>query len=148
MSTYTDLHTRVIKENIAILRKPSQQDDGLTLQRVVFANKDNVYFGTFKGSLDLSNSTMVDTTINGGKLISVDVSNGIVKYDNGEITLSDIANNQLIDETIISTLQNDSAITQFCNEVSVNGLENVQLSTAISAMYDLMTAFTNSNMNT
>lgn len=93
MSTYTDLHTRVIKENIAILRKPSQQDDGLTLQRVVFANKDNVYFGTFKGSLDLSNSTMVDTTINGGKLISVDVSNGIVKYDNGEITLSDIANN-------------------------------------------------------
>ena len=93
MSTYTDLHTRVIKENIAILRKPSQEDDGLTMQRVVFANKDNVYFGTFKGPLELSGSTMTDTTINGGKLNGTDITEGIVKYDNGDIKASEIANN-------------------------------------------------------
>ena len=93
MSTYTDLHTRVIKENIAILRKPSQEDDGLTQQRVVFANKDNIYFGTFKGSLDLSSSKMTNTALYGGKIDGTDVSNGLVKYDNGEVTVSEIANN-------------------------------------------------------
>ena len=93
MSTYTDLHTRVIKENIAILRKPSQQDDGLTMQRVVFANKDNIYYGTFKGPLDLSGSTITNTNINGGKINGTDVGDGTVKYDDGEITVTDIANN-------------------------------------------------------
>ena len=51
MSTYTDLHTR-IRENLTILRQPGNDDDGMTPQRVIFANPANVYYGTFKGSID------------------------------------------------------------------------------------------------
>ena len=129
MSTYTDLHTRVIKENVSILRKPSQEDDGLTMQRVVFANKDNVYFGTFKGPIELSDSQMFNTALIGGKLDGTDITKGNVKYDIGDITTEEIANNQLADEANISSLQIDAASISAAHDTL-----STSLSTAISAL--------------
>lgn len=70
MSTYTDLHTRR-RETLTILRQPGSIDDGLTPQRVIFANPENIYEGTFKGRIDavdvkLSAVTLTDATINNG----------------------------------------------------------------------------------
>lgn len=72
MSTYTDLHMRR-RENLTVLRKPGSPDDGITPQRVIFANPENIYEGTFKGKIDasgvnLSNVTLTDVTIAGGKI--------------------------------------------------------------------------------
>lgn len=70
MSTYTDLHMRR-RENLTILRRPGSAEDGITPQRVIFANPENIYEGTFKGRIDavsvsLSSVELIDTTINGG----------------------------------------------------------------------------------
>ena len=70
MSTYTDLHTRK-RENLTILRQPDSPIDGLTPQRVIFSNPNNIYNGLFKGQLNvtsaiLSNSILNDCEINGG----------------------------------------------------------------------------------
>lgn len=59
----------------------------------MFANKDNIYYGTFKGPLDLSGGSIVGTTMYSGKLEGTDVSTGSVKYDGGDINVSEIANN-------------------------------------------------------
>jgi len=69
MSTYTDLHMRR-RENLTILRHPGAPEDGITPQRVIFANPENIYEGTFKGridatSVDLSAATLTNVKING-----------------------------------------------------------------------------------
>ena len=63
MSTYTDLHIRR-KENLTILRMPGNPNDGITSQRVILANPENIYNGTFKGKIEASNAafTSVDIT--------------------------------------------------------------------------------------
>lgn len=72
MSTYTDLHTRR-RENVTILRNPGSQDDGITPQRVIFANPENIYEGTFNGkinavSVSFTSVDLSDVTIHGGTI--------------------------------------------------------------------------------
>lgn len=101
MSTYTDLHTRR-RENVTILRNPGNQDDGITPQRVIFANPENIYEGTFNGkinavgvsftSVDLSdvtihNGTIEDATIkSGNQTISMTALTANVSEISGELT--------------------------------------------------------------
>lgn len=72
MSTYTDLHTRR-RENVTILRNPGNQDDGITPQRVIFANPENIYEGTFNGKINavgvsFTSVDLSDVTIHGGTI--------------------------------------------------------------------------------
>lgn len=89
MSTYTDLHVRR-KENLTILRMPGDPNDGITPQRVILANPENIYDGTFRGKVetsaaDFNNVTLNNSTINGGV-----ISNAVI-YSNGEqITIADL----------------------------------------------------------
>ena len=83
MSTYTDLHTRR-RENLTILRKPGAPEDGITPQRVIFANPDNIYEGTFRGKINATGMTFTDSEfvnvkINGGFIADATLcSNGQV----------------------------------------------------------------------
>jgi len=72
MSTYTDLHNR-IKENVTILRRPGNKDDGMTPQKVQFINPENQFYGTFNGTMNvtggvLSGLSVVGGTINGATI--------------------------------------------------------------------------------
>ena len=94
MSTYTDLHTRR-RETLTILRQPGSIDDGLTPQRVIFANPENIYEGTFKGRIDavdvkLSAVTLTDATINNGTIKDASIYSDGRKVKVSELT-SDIA---------------------------------------------------------
>lgn len=80
MSTYTDLHTR-IKENLTILRMPGNPNDGITGQRVIFANPENIYEGTFKGIVQPSALVLDGTTIKNATFVDATLSsstNGVV----------------------------------------------------------------------
>ena len=89
MSTYTDLHTRR-RENLTILRMPGDPNDGITPQRVILANPENIYEGTFKGKIDSSGATfniasLNDCTINGGA-----ISNATIYSDGMEVSIADL----------------------------------------------------------
>ena len=75
MSTYTKYHVRV-KENLSRLRNPGNADDGISPDRVIFSNPENIYYGTFAGSLSASGSEFDNVTINGGTLNNVGL-NGV-----------------------------------------------------------------------
>lgn len=92
MSTYTDLHIRR-KENLTILRMPGDPNDGITPQRVILANPENIYEGTFKGKVetsaaDFNNVTLNDALINGGT-----ISNATIYSDGQVITVADLTSN-------------------------------------------------------
>ena len=92
MSTYTDLHMRR-RENLTILRRPGAPDDGITPQRVIFANPENIYEGTFKGRFEakgvsFTSVDMTDCLIAGGILSDVAFKTG-----SSEIMLTDLTSN-------------------------------------------------------
>ena len=92
MSTYTDLHTRR-RENLTILRQPGAPEDGITPQRVIFANPENIYEGTFKGKIEavgvsFTSVDLTDVTINGGKIKDATI------YSAGrEMSIADLTSN-------------------------------------------------------
>ena len=59
MSTYTDIKNR-IKENIA-----ANTEDREVSAKTVFVNPENVYYGTFIGSVDASSLTLPDGFLQG-----------------------------------------------------------------------------------
>jgi hypothetical protein len=81
MSTYTDYKCER-KENLTILRKPGCPEyDGLTPQKVIFANEANIFKGTFEGKviakdMALSGVEINDCTIRGGLLDDVTIQAG------------------------------------------------------------------------
>lgn len=81
MSTYTDLHVRR-KENLTILRMPGDPNDGITPQRVILANPENIYDGTFRGKIEVSSAEFNNVTLN-----SVVINGGVISaaqvYSNG-----------------------------------------------------------------
>lgn len=90
MSTYTDLHLRK-KENLTILRMPGNPYDGMTPQRVIFANPENIYNGRFIGQLSTTsvtfdNVTMTNCSVIGGVLSDVAFKIGT----SSEIMLTDL----------------------------------------------------------
>lgn len=92
MSTYTDLHIRK-KENLTILRMPGNPYDGMTPQRVIFSNPENIYNGKFVGELSttsasFSNVTLTDCDIVGGVLSGVSL-----KYGDQTISLVELTSN-------------------------------------------------------
>ena len=89
MSTYTDLHTRR-RENLTILRQPGTAEDGITPQRVIFANPENIYEGTFKGKIEavgvsFTSVDLTDVTINGGK-----IKNATIYSEGHEVSIADL----------------------------------------------------------
>ena len=82
MSTYTDLHTRR-RENITILRMPGDPNDGITPQRVIFANPENIYEGTFRGTVVTTSADFNDVTLNNATIVGGTLSNATI-YDNGK----------------------------------------------------------------
>ena len=92
MSTYTDLHTRR-RENLTILRRPGAPEDGITPQRVIFANPENIYEGTFKGKIEavgvsFTSVDLTDVTINGGK-----IKDATIYSDGREMSIADLTSN-------------------------------------------------------
>ena len=92
MSTYTDLHTRR-RENLTILRQPGAPEDGITPQRVIFANPENIYEGTFKGKIEavgvsFTSVDLTDVTINGGK-----IKDATIYSDGREISIAELTLN-------------------------------------------------------
>ena len=92
MSTYTDLHTRR-RENLTILRKPGTPEDGITPQRVIFANPENIYEGTFKGKIEATGVSftsvdLTDVTINGGK-----IKDATIYSDGREMSIVELTSN-------------------------------------------------------
>ena len=92
MSTYTDLHTRR-RENLTILRQPGAPEDGITPQRVIFANPENIYEGTFKGKIEavgvsFTSVDLTDATINGGK-----IKDATIYSDGREMSIADLTSN-------------------------------------------------------
>lgn len=92
MSTYTDLHIRR-RENLTILRKPGAPEDGITPQRVIFANPENIYEGTFKGKIEavgvsFTSVDLTDVTINGGK-----IKDATIYSDGREMSIADLTSN-------------------------------------------------------
>ena len=85
MSTYTDLHLRN-KENITVLRMPGNPYDGMTSQRVIFANPENIYNGRFVGELSTTSASFNDVTLNGCTVLDAVLSNAVFRYENREIT--------------------------------------------------------------
>lgn len=77
MSTYTDLHIRR-KENLTILRMPGDPNDGITPQRVILANPENIYEGTFKGLIQSTSAIFDNGTFNNCSLIGGVISNAMI----------------------------------------------------------------------
>ena len=104
MSTYTDLHIRK-KENLTILRMPGNPYDGMTPQRVIFANPENIYNGKFIGelsttSVSFNNVTMTNCDIIGGMLSNVEL-----KYGDQTIALTELTTNISQNTENITNLQ-------------------------------------------
>ena len=85
MSTYTDLHLRN-KENITVLRMPGNPYDGMTSQRVIFANPENIYNGRFVGEVSTTSASLNNAVLNGCTVLDSILSTAVFKYDNLEIT--------------------------------------------------------------
>ena len=89
MSTYTDLHNQ-IKETLVVGYRP---DDRMTTQKVKFVNKENEYWGTFKGSI-----VAEDPTFNGGTFNGVEINDSTLKgvtmetSDGHKIDIDTVAN--------------------------------------------------------
>jgi small nuclear ribonucleoprotein (snRNP)-like protein len=62
MSTYTDTKNR-IKETINVAHHPGYLDDRVTIQKVRLLNEENEYWGTFKGTSELNNTVLSNSTI-------------------------------------------------------------------------------------
>ena len=132
MSTYTDLHM-CRRENLTILRRPGTAEDGITPQRVVFANPDNIYEGIFKGKIDstdvkLSSATLTDVTINGGV-----INEAMIKSDGQVISMSDLTSN--VSE--IST-KLDDAIDVISTDVvnAISGVVDASLMALSTAVFE------------
>lgn len=106
MSTYTDLHNRV-QESINVdyvTRK--------TPQKVILANKENEYYGTFHGQVDIEN---ID--VNGGTISGVTIQDAVLSgvqlcaVDGLNIDLGDYVKKDEIDElcTRFDTLERDAS---------------------------------------
>lgn len=67
MSTYTDLHNKV-KESVVVNYHKGFDDDRVSFQQVKLLNPDNVYRGTFTGTMNVEN-----TTISGGEITGVNI---------------------------------------------------------------------------
>ena len=105
MSTYTDLHLRT-KENITISRMPGNPLDGITGQRVIFANPENIYNGTFCGTLSNYNTTYENVTLNDCTL-NDSILNGVTfKYGDETIELTTLINDHIELSNELSTLVN------------------------------------------
>lgn len=143
MSTYTDLHTRK-RENLTILRMPGDPHDGITPQRVIFVNPENIYEGTFKGTL--SGATLVsvdfkDSIFDGGLLKNASISvdeDTIVPLDG--LALSAIST--LVScENIIALIDGDftSKIEELSTQISGAVISIVELSNEVNCVSSELT---------
>ena len=79
MSTYTNYIVKA-RENLSRIRNPGCSDDGLSPERVIFSNPNNIYNGIFKGQVDNLCATFNDCTFNGGKINDATLDNVTLLY--------------------------------------------------------------------
>ena len=143
MSTYTDLHTRR-RENLTILRKPGTPEDGITPQRVIFANPENIYEGTFKGKIEavgvsFTSVDLTDVTINGGK-----IKDATIYSDGREMSIVELTSNVSdINGKLDDAIENITSAQISCGELDkrindlISGESGVQkISAVISVAVD------------
>ena len=147
MSTYTDLHM-CRRENLTILRRPGTAEDGITPQRVIFANPDNIYEGSFKGKIDsadvkLSAVTLTDVTINGGT-----INDAMIKSDGQIISMAELTSNiseisgkldgaiEVISASVMDEISTviDDCISSLSNEI------HAEVDSKISTLSDALTS--------
>lgn len=89
MSTYTS-YTVKARENLSRIRNPGCRDDGLSPERVIFANPNNIYNGTFIGTVksedrEFANCKFSNCSADGGRMDDVELY-----YDGQRIDLTQI----------------------------------------------------------
>lgn len=104
MSTYTDLHNR-IKENLTILRRPGSLDDGMTPQRVIFINPENQFYGTFNGTMNVSDGTLSNLSFKGGTIDGTTIKDATFLDGSTPIQIGELAAASQEHEEKISSLE-------------------------------------------
>lgn len=104
MSTYTDLHVRR-KENLTILRMPGDPNDGITPQRVILANPENIYDGTFRGKVEVSSAEFNNVMLNNATIDGGVISNAMIYSGNQVIDIADLTSNTDENTSNIEALQ-------------------------------------------
>ena len=89
MSTYTDLHIRR-KENLTILRMPGNSNDGITPQRVILANPENIYSGTFKGKIEASSAKFTSVDIIDSMITGCTIVDATICCDGQVLKITDL----------------------------------------------------------
>ena len=151
MSTYTDLHTRR-RENLTILRQPGAPEDGITPQRVIFANPENIYEGTFKGKIEavgvsFTSVDLTDATINGGK-----IKDATIYSDGREMSIADLTSNvSEINGNLNAAIKNITSAQISCEQLSeridsiISGEQGIQkISTTV---IDVVSVATESSLS-
>lgn len=112
MSTYTN-YTVKVRENLSRIRNPGNADDGLSPERIIFSNNENVYYGVFAGQLSAGETAFNNCTINGG-LINNAVLNDVTLCCGIDIVeLSDLTS--MISETERQLSSFDEQMTNIQN---------------------------------
>lgn len=63
MSMYTSYVVNA-RENLSRIRNPGCDTDGMSPERVIFSNPDNIYYGTLAGQLSSKGTSLNECTIN------------------------------------------------------------------------------------
>lgn len=125
MSTYTtDIHRR-IQENVSIYRCPHDLSDGTTNQRIIFANENNIYNGTFVGDISaqdaiLQHATINNSQINGSNIVDSQLSNVNIF---GNVQISSHSGIIDINEIVDDVMQNKTDIQYVSSEISSNNYD-------------------------
>ena len=126
MATYTPPYPPKVKESINVDFK-----DRWTAQKVKFINRENEFYGTFYGVLNLSTTNVSgfiidDSEFNNGRINSSTLSGSYVLTENGEkISFDDIISSQNKLSNDINELDkkiniNDSRIDELSGHVLIN----------------------------
>lgn len=93
MANYTNYHTR-IKENISRSRDfKDYSRDGIVPERVIMANNDNIYYGTFAGALSGDGLEFKGCVIDGAEISNAMMHNVTFSEKGMEpVTTGDIVN--------------------------------------------------------
>ena len=115
------------RENLSRIRNPGSTDDGVSPERVVFTNPNNIYYGTFAGELSYASAILSNCTIEGATIHNSYLDDVTLKDAHGHIVdigelVSEVSSaQQAIEQQQLSSitfLSNDYAMSSNINAMS------------------------------